>query len=302
MKSRSIVVLKVGGDLAIQPELVESVCNEIANLTLAGFCVVLVHGGGPQLDQALKKRGRSSTRVAGRRVTSISDLELAVQVWRGELSVAWVSGLGKQGISACGVCGADGFTLQAHRRPKTAWQDDDGTLVTVDFGFVGDLDEVETSLLFSLIDAGIVPVISPLAIDPSSGQMLNINADTVASEVSSALKADWLVLLSSIPGLLRDVRNPDSKISKLAIDEIPSLIETGVITGGMRPKVTALQTALESGVQRVILLDGRAAQLCAVLIEDQTAGTEVFNPSRTVVSVTSGFKPVSNNTSVIPLM
>ena len=284
MKSRSIVVLKVGGDLATQPKLIESVCTEVAHLTTGGFSVVLVHGGGPQLDQALKKQGRSSTRVAGRRVTSLSDLQLAIQVWRGELSVAWVSGLGNQGVSACGVCGADGLTLQAHRRPKTTWQDDDGTLVTVDFGFVGDLDEVNTSLLFSLIDAGVVPVISPLAIDPSSGQMLNVNADTVASEVSSALKAEWLVLLSSIPGLLRDVRDVDSTITKLDINEIPSLVETGVITGGMRPKVAALQSALKSGVQRVILLDGRASQVCTVLMEGQVAGTELYNPSRTAVS------------------
>ena len=129
--------------------------------------------------------------------------------------------------------------------------------------------------------------------------MLNVNADTVASEVS-ALKADWLVLLSSIPGLLRDVRNPDSKISKLAIDEIPSLIETGVITGGMRPKVTALQTALESGVQRVILLDGRASQVCKVLIEGQTAGTELYNPSSTAVSVTSVFPEMASGEHPVP--
>ena len=284
MKSRSIVVLKVGGDLATQSELVKSVCTEVSNLMTAGFSVVLVHGGGPQLDRALKKQGRSSTRVAGRRVTSLADLELAVQVWRGELSVAWVRGLANQAVSACGICGADGLTLQAHRRPKKTWRDDDGTLMTVDFGYVGDVDQVNTSLFFSLIDAGVVPVISPLAIDPSSGQMLNVNADTVASKVSSALKADWLVLLSSIPALLRDVQDPDSIMIKLDIDEIPSLIKTGVITGGMRPKVNALQTALKAGVQRVILLDGRASEVCNVLVEGKSAGTELFLSPRASAS------------------
>ena len=114
--------------------------------------------------------------------------------------------------------------------------------------------------------------------------MLNVNADTVASEVSSALKAEWLVLLSSIPGLLRDVRDVDSTITKLDINEIPSLIETGVITGGMRPKVASLQSALKSGVQRVILLDGRASQVCKVLIDGQARRTRLYNPSRRAVS------------------
>jgi len=228
------------------------------------------------LDQALQESGRSSKRVAGRRVTARKDLELAIQVWRGTLSVSWVSSLSRQGMSACGICGADGITLRAHRRPLTNIVDDNGDVVHVDFGYVGDLDSVNTDLLQALLAANVVPVVSPLAIDSVSGQMFNVNADTVASEVATALKADWLVLLASIPGLLLDIQDSSTRIAKIAVDAIPKLIEDGVISGGMRPKVAALSNALNAGVGRAIILDGRSSDILNVLVNAQDAGTELW--------------------------
>ena len=194
--------------MATDPARIATICSEISALQVAGFSVVLVHGGGPQLDQALHSLGRSSRRVAGRRVTSEQDLETAIQVWRGTLSVAWVRGLTKQGARACGICGADGMLLQAHRRPETTMLDDTGQHVTVDFGFVGDVDAVNGEIISALINANIVPVVSPLAINPASGQLLNVNADTVAAEIAAAINADWLVLLSSIPGFSEILMTP----------------------------------------------------------------------------------------------
>ena len=276
MNKRPIVVLKVGGDMATSPERLQAICAETAVLKESGFSVILVHGGGPQLDQALQRLGQQSTRVAGRRVTASADLELAIQVWRGTLSVAWVSGLSRQGVAACGVCGADGSLLQGHRRPRTSLVDDNGHHVTVDFGHVGDLDRVDASLLFALLQSNIVPVISPLAMDPVSGRMLNVNADTVAAAVACAVQAEWLVLLSSVPGLLRDVEDPTTRVSKMAVSDVPDLIKSGVITGGMRPKIAALADALAGGVHRAILLDGRVPQMSKVLVRGQDSGTELF--------------------------
>ena len=270
-------VLKVGGDMATDPTRIATICSEISALQVAGFSVVLVHGGGPQLDQALHSLGRSSRRVAGRRVTSQQDLETAIQVWRGTLSVAWVRGLTQQGARACGICGADGLLLQAHRRPETMILDDTGQHVTVDLGFVGDVVAVNGEIISALTNANIVPVISPLAINPASGQLLNVNADTVAAEIAAAINADWLVLLSSISGLLRDLDDPSSRIAKLSLAELPLLIETGIISGGMRPKVAALVNALQSGVRRALILDGREPVVTKVLVHDQDAGTELLD-------------------------
>ena len=280
-------VLKVGGELAIDPASIAAIGSEISALQAAGFSVVLVHGGGPQLDQALHSLGRSSRRVAGRRVTSQRDLETAIQVWRGTLSVAWVSGLTQQGVRACGICGADGMLLQAHRRPETTMLDDNGQSVSVDFGFVGDVDAVNVEIISTLMNANIVPVISPLAIDSASGQLLNVNADTVAAAIAAAINADWLVLLSSIPGLLRELNDPSSRIAKLSLAELPLLIEDGVISGGMRPKVAALMNALRSGVQRALILDGRAPVVTKVLVHGHDAGTELHNDPISVL-VNSG--------------
>ena len=266
MSASSLLVLKVGGDIATNPILMTQVSKEIAVLKEFDFDVVLVHGGGPQLDQALKENGRQSRRIAGRRITSKKDLELAIQVWRGTLSVSWIKSLSHQGVMACGICGADGLLLSGRRRPPKDVIDDNGSMVKVDFGYVGDLEDVNADLLHALLASNIVPVISPLAFDPVSGQMLNVNADTVAAKVASALKSDCLIILASIPGLLLDVDDPMSKVSNLALKDVPDMIENGIIAGGMRPKMEAIGNALEEGVGRAIILDGRSRDIVNFLV------------------------------------
>ncbi|MGC6507353.1 MAG: acetylglutamate kinase [Myxococcota bacterium] len=275
MSASSLLVLKVGGDIATNPILMTQVSKEIAVLKEFDFDVVLVHGGGPQLDQALKENGRQSRRIAGRRITSKKDLELAIQVWRGTLSVSWIKSLSHQGVMACGICGADGLLLSGHRRPPKDVIDDNGSMVKVDFGYVGDLEHVNADLLHALLASNIVPVISPLAFDPVSGQILNVNADTVAAKVAAELNSDCLIILASIPGLLLDVDDPMSKVSNLALKDVPDMIENGIIAGGMRPKVEAIGNALEEGVGRAIILDGRSRDIVNFLVYGIEVGTEI---------------------------
>lgn len=271
---QATVVIKVGGEIATCADWLASVCADIAVLKQSGFAVILVHGGGPQLDLALRQRDRLAHRVAGRRVTSKEDLNLAIQVWRGELSTTWVQGLQKHGVMGVGLSGADGLLIQAHRRPIVSITDDDGGLTEVDFGYVGDIDNVNVAVLGALCGS-FVPVVSPLAID-TDGQILNVNADTVAAAVASAVAADALVLLSSVSGLLRDVQDPSSRMARLELSDLPVLIKSGCVQGGMRPKLAALASAVEAGVGRAIILDGRRASVVRrVLIDGLQLGTEI---------------------------
>ena len=180
--------------------------QDIVHLQKSGRRVVVVHGGGPQLDTALQQRG-GSVDVAGRRVTSEVDLQVAIQVWRGSLSTQWVGALNANGVRAVGLCGADAALLLAHRRPIVAMANQDGDVIDVDFGLVGDLDSVNTRALNALLMADMTPVVSPLAMT-AAGTLLNVNADTVAAAIAGALQADSLLLLSGIPGVLRDIDDP----------------------------------------------------------------------------------------------
>ncbi|MEZ4320512.1 MAG: acetylglutamate kinase [Myxococcota bacterium] len=246
-----IVVVKAGGDLAANPEWAASVANDIAALHRDGHRVVLVHGGGPQLDDALAADGLPITKVAGRRTTPPEVLARAVQIWRGTLSVQWVTALREAGVAGVGLCGSDGGLLVADVRPP---REIDGTVV--DFGEVGDLHTVDPTVLVALLKAHLVPVISPLAAT-SAGRVLNVNADTVAAHVAAALEADALVVLTRAPGILTDPADPSSLLAHTTLPELAELERTGAIRDGMRPKIAAIATALKRGVTRALVVDGR---------------------------------------------
>lgn len=249
-------VVKAGGELLEQPRWREDVARDLAVLHRLGIRVVLVHGGGPQLDRAAERLGIASQTVAGRRITSPELLETATMVWRGQLSLQWVTALQKAGESAIGLSGADGGVVRARRRPPVSVVDDEGTERVVDYGLVGDVTEVRPGLVRAVLQAGAIPVVSPLAVDEEAA-ILNVNADTVAAELAVALGAAKLLLLTRAPGILADPDDDTSVLHWTDLEELAGLEATGALRGGMRPKVAAVRRAIEGGVPRVHVVDGR---------------------------------------------
>jgi len=251
-------VVKASGELLQDAAWREGIARDLATLHRLGIGTVLVHGGGPQLDQALAREGLQTERVAGRRITSEQALQAAIREWRGACSAEWVSALARQGETAVGLSGADGELVRAVRRPPAVLTDDEGERVQVDFGLVGDVIEVNPDVLEASLALPAIPVVSPLALG-QAGQLLNVNADTVAAEIAGALGAAKLVLLTRAPGILSDPTDASSVLHWADLARLDQLAVSGALTGGMRPKVAAIRRALDAGVPRVHVVDGRQA-------------------------------------------
>ncbi|MBN2798355.1 MAG: acetylglutamate kinase [Deltaproteobacteria bacterium] len=247
-----IFVVKAGGELLERPAWRDSVARDMAVLHRLGIRVVFVHGGGPQLDAATG----GADKVAGRRVTSADTLAKAVQVWKGTLSLDWVTALEREGEKAVGISGVDGPILRATRRPPISIRDDAGVEAVVDFGEVGDVREVDVSALRAVLSIPAIPVLSPLALSDDY-KALNVNADTVAAAVAVGLGAAKLILLTQAPGILSDPDDAGSVLHWTDLEELSDLEASGALRGGMRPKVAAIRKALDGGVPRVHVLDGR---------------------------------------------
>ncbi len=252
---RQTFVVKLGGEVLADRAVLDNVAMQVALLEALSVRVVLVHGGGPQSSELSRKLGLEPEVVAGRRVTTPAVLEVAKMVYAGQLNVDLLSALRGQQVRAVGLSGVDGGLLTASRRPPVALRDDDGTDRTVDFGEVGDITGVDPSVLTTLLDAGYVPVVASLAAD-AGGQALNINADTVAEALTTALDADKLIFLTTSPGLLRDVEDPTTLVAFATPAELEPLLVSGAIAGGMRPKVEACIRAVRGGVRRTHIIDG----------------------------------------------
>ena len=249
-------VIKLGGELVGEPAQLRHVARDIAVLHRVGISVVVVHGGGPQLDAMTERMGLSVERIAGRRITSPEVLEAAKMVFRGQLSLDLVTALLNQGERAVGLSGVDGRTVTAVRRPEALVTDDAGARKSVDFGEVGDVTDVSTDLLEGVLASGSIPVVSPLGVD-ADGKVLNVNADTMAAEIAVALGAAKLLLLTRAPGILADVDQPSSLLHWADLDQLTALEQGGSFKAGMRPKIAAVRRALGGGVARVHVLDGR---------------------------------------------
>jgi len=249
-------VVKLGGELVGDAERLAAVARDIAVLHRLNISVVVVHGGGPQLDAMSERLGLPIERVAGRRVTSPEVLEAAKMVFRGQLSLDLVTALLKQGERAVGISGVDGRTVQAARRPEALITDDSGVRRSVDFGEVGDVTAVDGDLLETTLAAGAIPVVSPLGVC-ADGAVVNVNADTMAAEIAIAIGAAKLLLLTRAPGILADVDQPDSLLHWADLGQLEELEKVGAFKAGMRPKIASVRRALRGGVPRVHVLDGR---------------------------------------------
>lgn len=253
-----IFVVKLGGEVLEKADARSRVAAQLALLSSLGVRIVVVHGGGPQVSALSTRLGIEPQIVAGRRITCEKTLAVVEMVIAGQLNTTLVATLRAEGLRVVGMTGVDAGLITARRRPPVTIQDDAGQSRTVDFGHVGDIVRVDPRVITTLLDAGIVPVIGSLAGD-DSGAVYNINADTLAESLAVALRAQKLVFLTGAPGVLRDARDPTTLVAFADPDDLGALLQSGAITGGMRPKVEACIRAATSGVERTHILDGRAA-------------------------------------------
>lgn len=257
--SGSTVVVKYGGSAMVDEKLKKSVIKDIALLKYIGLHPVIVHGGGKEITALLDRLGKKSEFVDGLRVTDRETAEVAEMVLSGSIGKSLVENLEAVGIPACGISGKDGHTLLVSKKLFGSG---------LDIGYVGQIEKVDTHLLMTLIESGYVPVISPVGVDAFS-QTYNINADYAATAIAGALNAQKLVFLTDVEGILRDKDDPSSIIRRMNVNEAQSLIDEGVIRGGMIPKTECCIDALRRGVKTVHVLDGRLPH--SMLLEIFTA-------------------------------
>jgi acetylglutamate kinase len=237
-----LIVLKYGGN-AMTAGAEDPVLDEIAALAKAGTSLVLVHGGGPQIDAALRAQGIPEERVEGLRVTSAAVRDVVEAVLCGSVNKDLVRGLIARGARAFGCSGQDGALLTV-RRMRIAGHD---------LGFVGEPAHVDAALLRGLLALGVLPVIAPLGLEPDEGVALNLNADTVAGAIAAALRADAYVVLTNVAGVRRDLGDPGSVIPRLTLDEAHAFLADGTFSDGMRPKMRAAIEAVSGGARRAVI-------------------------------------------------
>ena len=258
-----IVVVKYGGNAMIDEELKQAVMRDIVLLALVGVKPVLVHGGGPEISQMLKRVGKTSTFVDGLRVTDAETAEIVQMVLAGKINKSLVSLIQNIGGQAVGLSGMDGGMLKASTKDER-------------LGFVGEIDEVNAQPILDVLNSGYIPVISTVGFD-ADNNVYNINADTAASRIASQLNAEIMIAMTDIAGLMRDKDDPTSLISLVDLKGVQDLIATDCISGGMIPKVDCCIEALEHGVNNVVIMDGRIPHsILMELLTDEGAGTMVM--------------------------
>ncbi|MFL2546551.1 MAG: acetylglutamate kinase [Candidatus Rariloculaceae bacterium] len=275
MFKRKIFVLKAGGEAFVTPESTRAIIEQIGILHEVGIHVVVVHGGGPQSTRLAKTRNIPTEIIEGRRVTNEETLAVMATVLNEQINPAITAEFAALDIPAVGVAGSDARVIKAHKRPPVENAGPNGE--TVDYGFVGDIDSIDAELLREHLASGAVPVISPMAAE-GDGTLLNINADTVAAAVASALGAEKLILATSAPGILESRDDLSSLISYIDIAGLARLRSEGRIAGGMLPKATAIEKALTGGVPRVHVISGELPDgLLLEVFTNEGIGTLVVN-------------------------
>ena len=267
-------VIKFSGKVTENRENLLSLAEELALLHQVGIRICVIHGGGKQLTELAKKLGVVQTIIEGRRVTDDDTLELAKMIFRGKINTEILSALRHRGIHAVGLSGIDGGVIKAERRPPRDVVDrQTGETETIDFGHVGDVVDVDVRLINLLLENDYLPVISSLGAD-DDGKIYNINADTIASEISARLSAEKLILLSDTNGIYLDPSDESTKIDRLSVSEARRMIVEGRATGGMIPKLESLIDLLDRGVHSAHVIGGLERNgLLAEVFTDEGAGT-----------------------------
>ena len=272
---RKTVVIKYGGHAMGDPDLAVSFARDIVMLKQAGVNPVVVHGGGPQIGAMLERLKIESEFKAGLRVTDKPTVEIVEMVLAGAINKGIVAAINREGGRAVGICGKDANLMQARKLTKRVPDGDSNIMKVVDLGYVGEPQSVDPHIIDVITESDLIPVVAPLGVS-QNGETLNINADTFASALASALKATRLLLLTDVEGVL----DKDGKlIPQLTLDEARALIENGTIQGGMIPKIEGCMQVVENGVEAVVIINGKTAH--AVLLElftEHGAGTLLGAP------------------------
>ena len=257
------IVVKYGGNAMLSDELKDAVMSDIVLLSCVGIHVVLVHGGGPEINAHLKKIGKESEFIGGMRKTDDETIDVVQMVLAGKTGKDLVNRIQSIGGKAVGLCGLDGGTIKAKKYT-------DGIN---DYGYVGEITEVDPTLIMSNIENGYIPVVSTIATGEDGNAVYNINADTAAAKIAVAVGASNLLLMTDVRGLLRCPGDESSLIPEVRLDELDALIQNGVISGGMVPKVNCCVEAVRRGIMRTCIIDGRIKHsLLLEILSDEGIG------------------------------
>jgi len=249
----TIMVIKIGGHAMIDDRILEETIKDIILLYFVGIKPVIVHGGGPEISEKMEKFGLKPKFIEGLRVTDKETMEIVEMVLDGKINSKIVTTFIRHGGKAVGISGKDGLLIVARKKEMKMKKGEKE--VIVDLGFVGETDYVNPEILRILLENGFIPVVSPVATD-LAGNTYNLNADTVAGDIAAALKAKKLIMLTDVPGIMRDINDRNSLISKIKLEELLKMVEKGTIVGGMKPKVEAVIRALKGGVEKAHIIDG----------------------------------------------
>ncbi len=264
--NRKIIVIKYGGSAMLDDHLKKQVIQDVTLLKLVGFKPIIVHGGGKEISTWVKRAGMEPRFVNGLRVTDQPTMDIAEMVLN-KVNKSLVTMVESLGVKACGISGKDGNLLNVEKKYSNG----------EDIGFVGDVKKVDTKILYDLLDRDFLPIVCPIGMDDDFNTY-NINADDAATAIAEALKADKLAFLTDTPGVLKDKDDPTSLISELSVTEAKGLIEDGTVAGGMLPKVKSCISAIDNGVHRVHILDGRIEHcLLLEIFTNKGIGTAIIS-------------------------
>jgi len=268
------IVIKIGGSVLGEEGMLNSLLQDVVLLSLIGMRIVLVHGGGPEISEEMRKMKIKPKFIEGLRVTDEKTMEILHEQLAGKINTQILLGINQYGVKAFGISGMDGHFIHAHKLIyKTTTSK--GKEVEVDLGLVGEVEKIDPTIINSLIKSGCIPVVTPIGID-SEGRSLNINADTVAAELAAAMHAKKLILLTDVVGVMRDPNDEKTLISILTVDEVQKLIREGVIKKGMIPKTEACLKAIHGGVKQCHILKGTAPHvLLQEILTKSGAGTMI---------------------------
>ena len=250
------ILIKYGGHAMVDEDAMSSTVRDTVLLKYVGMEPLIVHGGGPEISRSMDKLGKEPKFIKGLRVTDEETMGIIEMVLVGKISTDIVSQISYHDGKGISLSGKDSRLIFAHKKPATKVTGESSSEEEIDLGLVGEIDCINTDLLEMFLKNNYIPVISPVGI-ANDGSSLNLNADTAAGEIASSVDSEKLIILTDVPGVLRDPNDPDSLIQRIKVDEVPDLIEQGVISGGMIPKIETCVKAINDGVKSCHIIDGR---------------------------------------------